>query len=292
MSQDFLANVEQDESFNFDSLVEQDEQVEETPGDSPTQNDQADTPPSQEGENESSDSGENSVDTPEDGQDSEDTPGEDNVPFHKHPRWQEMQNELRSKNEIIEQLKNDVGSVKDGVDSIQKEFKASAQEQVPSEFIDLYGLDPNAPNTQLAWKKFQALFPSQSREEIKQELKQEFIAEQQKHDQEQARIIEWSRSEMQKLKDEGKTFDENKLLKVIEKYSPVNEAGHTDFKKAYEIYELQEGARREKKERVVKAKKQIAARSSQGSSTEAEKPAFVTPEDLEGKDWQDFINKS
>lgn len=156
------------------------------------------------------------------------------------------------------------------------------------EFAELTGLDVNDPNTALAWAKFQALMPSYNKEELKKELFAEWQAQSQQKDQAQKQIIEWSRGEMKKLRDSGKTFDDNKLLKVIEDFSPVDQNGYTDFNKAYQIYELKEKAKQEKKQEVIKGKKQLSSRVN-ASGMEVAKKDFISPEDIEGRDWRELI---
>jgi hypothetical protein len=93
---------------------------------------------------------------------------------------------------------------------------------------------------------------------------------------------------MKKLRDSGKTFDDNKLLKVIEDFSPVDQNGYTDFNKAYQIYELKEKAKQEKKQEVIKGKKQLSSRVN-ASGMEVAKKDFISPEDIEGRDWRELI---
>lgn len=293
MEKDFLAEIQQDESFDFNDLIaEQGQQEMKTSEESPTETKQAEESPSQEGEEDKPNSDDASVDSSEDAGKSKDTPDDnENIPFHKHPRWKEIQEENQRLKEALEQNTNQVGELKTGVDEIRQNLASkqpTEQFQVFKELFDNGSLGDDQIN--VAWEKFQKLIPQSHVDEtqLRESIKQDLLKEQEQAKQQEQQLVEWSRQEIQKLKDEGKTFDDNKLLKVIEKYSPTNEQGHTDFNKAYDLLQLEEKASKDNSK--LKAKKEIASRSSSDSSSEPQRDDFVTPTDLEGKDWSDFIN--
>ena len=293
MDKDLLAEIQQEDESPFDNiLAEMDQQETETSEESPTETKQTEESPSQEGEEDKSNSDDNPVDASEDADKSKETPDENkDIPFHMHPRWKEKDEKIARLEKALEEQTNSMGEMKTGIDDIRQNLASkepSEQYQVFKELFDNGSLGDDQLNQ--AWEKFQKLVPQQSVnvDELKQSLRQELAKEQEEKKSQEQALIEWSRQQIQELKDEGKTFDENKLLKVIEKYSPTNGQGHTDFNKAYELLKLEEKALQDNSK--LKAKKQIASRSSSDSSAEPKKDDFVTPADLEGKDWTEFIN--
>lgn len=175
------------------------------------------------------------------------------IPFHKHPRWlarEERLNELEAK-------------------LAQYEAKPQGDAPTPpSEFVELFGNDPQV------WAKY-----NQFSERQKQDWKNELLSELQQQQQQQLTETRkwdlWVDNQLEELRDEGKAFKKNELLKVIGEYKPTDADGNLDFRKGYELYEKLQSL--EKNPEKDNKRKQIAGATASESGAEAEKPKFATP---------------
>jgi hypothetical protein len=202
---------------------------------------------------------------------------EDNLPFHKHPRWIERENELNELREREETMSRELAEIKAFKDSVD-----IVDNDIPSWFSELYG------DNQVAWTKY-----AQHEQQRTEEIENRILARQQeaqvKEAQEGEHWNKWVDSEINKLQSEGATFDRNKLIKVMLDYSPTDANNNLDFKKGYGIYEALEG-----KPDTVKseARKQLAdtttATSTKGEPT---KKDYMTPAELRGRSWSNIVSE-
>ena len=126
-----------------------DEKEKETPSESPTKEktEQEKSPP-QEGE-------EGKEEKPDN------TPDEDKVPFHKHPRWKEVQEDRRQLKEQVDELTRFKEEVAPKLSRLEEQ-----RQPIPKWFADTFG------ENETAWQEFQN-YDKKRRDEVKQEIYQE-----------------------------------------------------------------------------------------------------------------------
>lgn len=276
MDQNIFADVKQEGSTPF-----QDEQ-EVTPEDSQSEKEQdvveeteeevetEEESPSQEGEEASKD------------EDEKDTPDEEKeVPFHKHPRWQKMQEEkaeLEAKVKSYDELKATVDKLQES--SVQQDVK------LPQWWKTLAGDDDTSKE---AYQQFQAQ-SGQDREQMRKELQEEQKLAANKIEDEQKQWDTWVNKEVQDLRDTGLTFDQNELIKVAVEWQPTDSKGGISMKKAYDILQLQKGAKANDGKSTER--KKIAAKTSSDNKGAPEKGGTLGTNDLRGKTMRSLIQNN
>lgn len=246
--QEFLANVEQEgEMLN---------KVTETPSESLPESNQTEESPSSQGES----------------QQENNTEHEEKLPFHKHPRWKAKQQEIESLKKSVDELL----PFREEVQRLRQEFnQVSSQEttQIPQWFSAMFG------DNYEAWKVWE-LKEKEDKVRLKQEIVQEYQAQQAEKQKEMDHWDKWIDNELTQLESEGKEFNKNELLKVIDEFKPIDEKGNWDFHKGFELLQMKKQL--EKKNDRSQARKQIASLSSSDSSSEEGSKNFVTNLDFQG----------
>lgn len=210
----------------------------------------------------------------------ENTQSEENLPFHKHPRWQRMNEEKKA----LEATVNDLLAFKQQVES--KSSDSSQQSSVPEWFKNLYGDNPQV------WSQYQS-YEKDMRQQIKTEALNELKGEQEKQTQEVQKWNKWVDTQFDDLEDTGKTFDRNEFRKFILDYNaeykslPLNEKGDIDIPKCYELMtRLNPPSAPDNK---LIEKKKLASKMASGTTTESKQSDFISLEELRGKrNWRDF----
>lgn len=211
---------------------------------------------------------------PEEGQDN--TDDETKLPFHKHPRWRALQQELKEAREFREAvmpLLERLGQ--------KPEDRREEEEKVPDWFIELFG------ENEVAWQKYRA-YDENQRKKLRAEILHEIQVEQENMVRQQKAQEKWVDDELQKLSDEGFTFERNELLKVALDYLPTDADGNIDFRKAYEILQLKKAGIAPAKPRSEEKKKIADQTVSRGKISE-EKKDYQTFQTLRGKTFHDLI---
>ena len=214
------------------------------------------------------------VDEPKEG---ENTP-KDNVPFHKHPRWIEREEELKTLRENEEKTAKELAEL--------KAFKAEIADKIeptfaiPEWFKELYG------ENDVAWKKY-AEREAQREVEIEQKIlaRQEDIKK--KAETETQFWNKWVDIEVNKLKTLGLDFDRNELLKtMVDNQDQVkDENGNFDFAKGYKLYSESKPV---PKPDTSNARKQIADITAKNAGGDKKSKDYLTPADLRNKSWSDI----
>jgi hypothetical protein len=200
---------------------------------------------------------------------------DDNVPFHKHPRWIERENELKTLREQQEENAKVIAELS----SLKDEIKPKAT-VVPEWFKELYG------DNEIAYQKY-----SEHHQKEVEDIEQNLIKRQEdqriKATQETQKWDKWVTDEIGKLRSEGKEFDENKLKKVMLDYSPTDTNNNLDFQKGYKIYEALET----KVDNTEKssARKELADKVSGTSKGDKPVKDYMTPADLRNKSWGNIV---
>jgi hypothetical protein len=248
MSDTFMASLQQEDTDPFANVGTEKENTDASP---------AETKPEVDEPNEGETTKEPVVNTQE-----------EDEPFHR--RWKVREEKL--KNELEEKFQSDLENYKREVEQKLPQGKQTA----PQFLTDMVG-----ENEQVA-KNF-----SQYEQQLKESVKREIFEEQ-----ERARVAaqkdeqkwnSWIDSEVEKLADEGHTFDRNELLKTVLDYRPTDENNNYDFKAALKILQLQKP--------VVDNSKKTAARKAIADTTvsspqgESEPKQYMTAKDLRHKGW-------
>lgn len=207
--------IEQTKSF-FDSLKEE-----------PKENESESTTPVETPASPSEDKGNSEQDeTP-----SVDKQDEENIPFNKHPRWLEKQQEL-------EETKAKLAEIEAWKEEVSKKLPQEEKQEVSidPEWLDLYGTgDPETDA--IAYEKHMRY------EQRRLERWQETTSEAQRAKEEaEAKAIEEAKtyvdSEIEALKKEGNQFDEDEFIAFMTKHEKVlrTEDGKIDFKEGFEHF--------------------------------------------------------
>lgn len=184
------------------------------------------------------------------------------LPFHEHPRWKKQIEEKR-------QLEDTVKGLNDRLSQFEKERSEAEARQIPQEWIDLYGDNPES------WEKFRQLNQKLNAREVKPEVK-----EAPKYD------ASWVEGQLQELTDEGLKYERNELLTVMKEYMPTDSQGNIDFRKGVALLGRFKEVEKLKSTDHAKARKEVAASvTSSKSGDKTVQP--LTPEQLRKLDWRD-----
>lgn len=191
------------------------------------------------------------------------------VPFHEHPRWKQRENEWQSK---LDSMRTEYD------DKLNKFAEATKPHEDPT-IPQWFGGD----KTQ--WTDFQGYLGT-----LKGEAKADAIREiKGEQEAEQAKLKaanDYIENEIVRLNADGKEFDRNELLKVVNDFRPVNEQGYWDFDKAYDILQMKKSANQIPPPDPL-IRKQAGAIDKSSSKTDSSKKDFMTNEDFRkgGRPW-------
>lgn len=203
---------------------------------------------------------------------------DENIPFHKHPRFKQLveeRKELREKVSTYEQRLNDLEN--------RFTHQSHSAPEIPSWFVHLYG--DNAE----AWQLYSE-YTITEKERIKNEAVQELRQSETQAAKRQEEMDNWVSENIQSLKDDGHKFDENKLLKILVDYSPTDKQGNIDFGKGLEILQKLEKVENIESIEKSKAKKEIAAHTTSSVEGNTKSKKVMTAKDLRKMSWQDLID--
>ena len=199
---------------------------------------------------------------------------EENVPFHKHPRFKALIDERRETQEELKSLKEEMERIR-----LSSQSNQTTSSQIPDWFSEVWGLNEDA------WQKYQK-FSSAEKQQWKQEAIAEIKAEQQKLSEENSRWEGWIEEQLDTLKSEGKQFDRNEFLKVMVDYKPTNDQGLYDFEKGYDLYTKLKQVEEKPKSN---ARKEIASMTMSGTPSEPTKSNVMTPSQARKTSWLGLI---
>lgn len=191
------------------------------------------------------------------------------VPFHEHPRWKQREQEW---NQRLEDMQRDYE------DKLNQKFA----EVKPHE-------DPTIPNwfggDKQQWQDFQTYLESMSDQKAAAKV-EEYKKAQEAETAKVKAANDYIEGEIDRLKADGKDFDRNELLKVVNDYRPVNEQGYWDFDKAYDILEMKRKANAPVQPDPA-IRKQAGAIEKTSTKTDPGKKDYMTNEDFRrgGRPW-------
>ncbi len=273
MPDDLLATFKKEsgglEDF-LESQLQDEDQETDTPESSPDEEKTTDDKsPSQEGEESEEESEEKSEEETEDN-----TPDEqENVPFHKHPRWKQRQQEM-------EELKSQNEKLGDELRQFVEAQKANSnQEFVPDdEFKYLFGENPDA------YKKFRDITEKYAKEVADKQI-QSFKQEQERVQKETQKWEEHLENTLDTLSvDTGIKLtksDRNAVYKMAIDIKPTDDEGNISIEKAFDLWtKLREP-------KSAEGKKKVAAMSTTKDKASAPSKDYMTSDDLRGP-WDKF----
>jgi hypothetical protein len=191
------------------------------------------------------------------------------VPYHKDPRWMEMY----SKSKKVDEVEEELAELRAWREQ-QESSKPAETQPIPDWFRKLYGDDTEV------WKAYQ-----ESTKSEKEAWKKEFFEELESRETEKVESIkrgeEWIADQLADLKDQGHTFDENELVKVVVDNQLFDKEGNPNFKAGLRFLEAD-------KTEPMNPKKRIASMTA-GKGSEPG-TSSVTSEDLRHTSWNELID--
>ena len=220
------------------------------------------------------------------------TEDDNNIPFHKHPRWKERERQF---NETKKQYEDRLAQMEAkltelGNSSSAKKTSAVDTSAIPQWFVELYGDNP------LAWQKYeqaQEMQYAQWRDRLVKETEQ-LDQKEQAQLKEANKFVEDSISKLEEQYDidlsyqDGKNSLRNEFLNFMLERRPSTEDGTYDFINGWKWFS--ETRTKEPVDETTAAKKNVAAKTVPSKKAEAASKEFATPNDLRG-DWRTLIRK-
>ena len=260
---------------DFEKLLSEHEQEEE-------ENPEDSSPEENSEDNDSEQSENNKEDDSDDTKDKASEKTEDKpLPFHKHPRWEKVQDELKE----LRQFKDNHESLPSKIDAIQEAQTQQAQPtKLPQWWVMLYGDDDLSATAFSEYNSHET--------DMRKQIKQEAIAEYQAaQDAQAAEISQWDAwvdNEIAQLQAEGHTFDRNALLKVATEWQPLDKDGNISFEKSLQILNMQSANR--KKPTSDNRKKVAAMTNTSKGRTSIKTSTAPSMHDLRGKSMQELLH--
>lgn len=237
----------------------------ETPAESSTESNENGNAPSQEG----------APAQPAETQAQPNTPDATNVPFHQHPRWQEMQQQLAESRQREAQITQYLQQIPGYLDSMRQQL-TNKEAPIPDWFVELYGNSPKA------WQLYQQR-ESQMYQQMQQSIMQNIYQEAQQREQTATYWNNQVDGEFARLEQSGKKFDREELKNVLLTYRPVGDDGLLDFNRAYEILDAQKKAAQIAAQGVQR--KKIADATSPTAGGDSKPKDYATTAELRNKSW-------
>jgi hypothetical protein len=204
---------------------------------------------------------------------------EENLPFHKHPKW------IRERREN-EELRKKLEEIESRLSSQQAPAQPSPEE-VPEEYRHVFGDDFGA------YKAFQE-FSRRQAEAILTEREKAALDERERKERENREFVEWADAQFAELSDDAGTdltrvgnAVREKLLDIVEEIGLYDQSGRPNFRAALELHRLREAgtASAEKGARQALAAATSSPRTARG--TDAGGP--MTPSRLRGKSIESYF---
>lgn len=224
--------------------------------------------------------------------------GEENLPFHKHPRWKKMQEDreaLAERNALYEKEIEDLKQWKETV------AKSNEKVTLPDWWKQSYGEDDNSIESYKSYSRNTETYKEQIKSEVKREIEEdrrkEIEIQKAKADADAKKIEEsqeYIENSFKDLKTKNPDVDKNELFKFILDYqkeygsAPVDNTGNYDLSKAYSLMN-----KLNPKSSSIEAKKQIASQSmSSKTSSSRDNIPVVSRDDLRRGDWKNIIRNN
>lgn len=213
------------------------------------------------------------------------TPDE-NVPFHKHPRWIAREKEiadLKAQNVELAKFREEM---KPAMEKLQRPAESN-ENPLPQWWKTIYG------DTDESKQAF-SLYRQETLSD-RERMKQEILEDQQKvQDHQKEEVNKWTdliETQITALREKGLEFDRNELLKVVDDYSKGADGNYLgsliSFEKAYEILQMQK-AQEKNPAKDIERKKIAGKTSSDNSGDGSRKPTVNKIGSLAKRGWSDW----
>lgn len=195
---------------------------------------------------------------------------EDELPFHKHPRFKALVDEKNAYKAKLDELEK----FKEETETKLKSIETKPDSDIPEWFVEVFGENPEA----------YAQYQDQNKTD-RDSLKSELLAElKQSSSKADADLVEGQKyidDQVELIKEKGITFDRNSLMKAMNDEPIFNKDGNLDFITKARMLELESKSDPEKG-KIIKRKI-----SEDGTkSGEEEKPrTYRTPEEMRRTPW-------
>lgn len=202
---------------------------------------------------------------------------EEEVPFHKHPKFQRLFNENKEYVEKNRVLEDRLQRFEETLNQVKNSGK---QEEIPEEFAELVGSNPKA-------YKLLEKFVQKESEKIIAQAEQRRQQESQAVTQAEKRII----AEFDAIADEDDGFTDSKRNEVL---GLMNEASKNDSwlapKQAYKLWKQMNESKITQPSASKEAKRQAASKTTSSNRAD-EDSTGITSEDIAKTDKQSLIRK-
>lgn len=214
---------------------------------------------------------------------------EENIPFHEHPRWIKLQEDKKHLSEELEETRRKVEEL---ANSNRKEEPIN----VPQWWKDQYGSEETSVENYKQYLTNNEEFKANLKEELKRELETEKENQETQTREAKEKADTYVEEQLQSLKEQGKQFDKNELLKFMldfEKeynipivYTDGELKGNYNFTKAYE---LMTKLNPKDKSDATSKKKEIASETMNARPSVTGNVPIINRQSLRDGDWRDFI---
>lgn len=196
---------------------------------------------------------------------------EDELPFHKHPRFKALVDEKNSYKQELDELKKFKEETETKLKSIEIKPENS---EIPGWFVEVFGENPEA------WSKYQEQNKA-DREALKAEVLEEIKQSSSKEEEDLSNGKKYIDDQVELIKEKGITFDRNALMKAMHDEPIFDKDGNLDFVTKARLLEL-EGKKDPEQKKVIK--KMISDDGAKGGD-EQQPRAYKTPEEMRKMPW-------
>lgn len=197
---------------------------------------------------------------------------EENIPYHKDPRWIKMYESSKEAKQRADELEEKYAELSEWK---AKQESSTTAVTIPDWFKRLYGEDEEV------YKAYQESTRSE-RDSWKQEFREELKKEETEKQESLKKGEEWIQDQLADLRDSGITFDENELVKIVVENELFDKDGNPNFKAGLKFMET--------KEAPMNPNRKIAA-MTKGGGSDPEDKKFSTSEDVRNQSFNDLIEE-
>lgn len=203
------------------------------------------------------------------------------VPFHKHPRWKRLEQELAEAREEARLAKEAIAQKKEETPGVQS---------VPSEFQSLFGEDVEAFK---AWEGMLDARITSKAQEILESRQKALLEEQQREETAKQQAVSWAEEQFAEMADDtGIDFtdqsstERNQVLDIVLKYGLFDSQGRPKVREAAEIrnaiYSVEDKSN-------LSERKKIVAKTTTKTNVLPQEDSVLTSSKLQKMDISQFF---
>lgn len=199
---------------------------------------------------------------------------DEEIPFHKHPRFRALTQENK-------ELKEQIAEINSKMENFASKFteQETAAQPIPQWFVRLYGEDQDLYS---AYKQEEEVRISNMKQSVLSQLEPEL--KKIEKEEENEKVNSFINSELEAIKEENPGIDTNAVMKVVYEKKLFDENGNLNFRAGAEWIKNNPKAIDVKTE----TKKEVAGKLATDNSAEPVKKDFVTSQDIAKRDWRTF----